>query len=306
MQEPEVYCMSSIRLMTLNDLTQVAELDALAFNTARRTGKHLQACLDLNPTGCFVATATNNHLVGYVFTRMWGKLGWIGVLGVHRDHQGKGFGKALVNTAIKYLRDSKCQIIGISTAADKPDNVGLYIAFGFLPCCPTLELFKTTEQPKEYTQFTFSNQIDRDKALKIVSQISQQARSGLDYASEVRNACNYQWGKTLFFGESQPWAFALVRTEPIRAGSVPKVLEISVIAMPKEQRNELPTVFNAIEGLAYQQNYSQIHLAVDAGDPESLRQALRSGFRVKAVRIRMTLEHLLEPAIGVDLSRWAM
>jgi hypothetical protein len=76
--------------------------------------------------------------------------------------------------------------------------------------------------------------------------------------------------------------------------------------MPKEQRNELPTVFNAIEGLAYQQNYSQIHLAVDAGDPESLRQALRYGFRVKAVRIRMTLEHLLEPAIGVDLSRWAM
>ena len=38
--------MTSIRQMTLNDLPQVVELDGLAFNTARRTNRHLQACLD--------------------------------------------------------------------------------------------------------------------------------------------------------------------------------------------------------------------------------------------------------------------
>lgn len=298
--------MSSIRLMTLNDLAQVAEVDALAFNTTRRTDRHLQACLELNPTGCFVATAPNNHLVGYVFTRMWGKFGWLGVLGVHPDQQGRGFGKVLVNTAIKYLQDSQCQMIGISTVAENPNNVGLYVCLGFLPCCPTLELFKTTEQPREYEPFTPLNQIDRDMALNLVSQISQQARSGLDYASEVGNACNYQWGETLFFGESRPWAFALVRTEPIRDESLQKVLEITVIAMPNDKRSQLAALFKAIEGLACQKNYSQLHLAVNTSDPESLQQALRYGFRVKAVRIRMTLEHLLRPATGVDLSRWAM
>ncbi|MDJ0636298.1 MAG: GNAT family N-acetyltransferase [Xenococcaceae cyanobacterium MO_188.B29] len=298
--------MPSIRLMTLNDLPQVAELDGLAFNTTRRTDRHLQACLDLNPTGCFVATAPNNHLVGYVFTRMWGMLGWLGVLGVHPDQQGGGFGKALVNTAIKSLRSSGCQRIGLSTAAENPNNVGLYVCRGFLPCFPTLEVFKTTEQPKEYIPFTFSNQIDRDRALKIVSQISQQARAGLDYASEVRNALNYQWGETLFFGESQPWAFALVRTEPKREESVQKVLEISVITMPHETRKQLPKLFGAIEEIAYKRNFSQIHLAVNTSDGESLQQTLRYGFRVKAVRIRMTLEKILEPATGVDLSRWAM
>lgn len=298
--------MSFIRLMTLNDLSQVAEVDALAFNTTRRTGRHLQACLDLNPPGCFVATASDNHVVGYVFTRIWGKLGWIGVLGVDPNWQGGGFAKALVNTAIQSLRNSGCQIIGLSTAAENPNNVGLYVRLGFLPNYPTLELIKTTKQPREYIPFTFSNQLDRDRALKIVSQISQRARSGLDYASEVDNAYEYQWGKTLFFGESQPWAFALVRTEPKRENLLQKVLEISVMAMPHEMPERLPKLFTAIEEFAYKQNFSQIHLTVNTSDLNSLQQALRSGFRVKAVRIRMTLDHLLEPATGVDLSRWAM
>ena len=292
--------MKSIRLMTLKDLAQVAELDALAFNTTRRTGRHLQACLDFNSKGCFVATAPNNNLVGYVFTRIWGNLGWIGVLGVHPGQQGRAFGKALVNTAIKYLQNSGCQIIGLSTAAENPNNVGLYVRFGFLPSYPTLELFKTIEKPREYLPLNFSNQIDRDRELKLVSQISQQARSGLDYTSEVSNAGNYQWGELLFFGETQPWAFALVRTEPKREESVQKVLEISVIAMPHEKREELPKLFNAIEEFAYKRKFSQIHLAVNTSDQESLQQTLRYGFRVKAVRIRMTLEKLLEPATGVD------
>ena len=298
--------MTSIRLMTSNDFPQVAELDGLAFNTTRRTDRHLQACLDLNPTGCFVATAPDNYLVGYVFTRRWGMLGWIGVLGVHPNQQGQGLGKALVNTAIEYLQRSGCQRIGLSTAAANPHNVGLYVRLGFLPCCPTLELFKTTKQPKEYIPFISSNQIDRDRALKIVSQISQQVRSGLDYTSEVRNACKYQWGEVLFFGESQPWAFALVRTEPKREELVKKVMEISIIAIPHETRDRLPKIFSAIEQLAYKRNFSEIHLAVNTTDSESLQQTSIYGFRVKAVRLRMTLEQILEPAIGVDLSRWAM
>jgi hypothetical protein len=197
-------------------------------------------------------------------------------------------------------------MIGLSTAAENPNNVGLYVRLGFLPNYPTLEVFKTTEQPEEYIPFTFANQSDPDRALKIVSQISQQARVGLDYTSEVSNACNYQWGQTLFFGESQPWAFALVRTEPKREKSVQKILEISVIAILDEKRDRLPILFRAIEQFAYKHNFSQIHLSVNTSDPDSLQEALRSGFRVKAVRIRMTLGQLLEPATGVDLSRWAM
>lgn len=298
--------MTSIRLMTLNDLPQVAEVDGLAFNTTRRTDRHLQACLDLNSPGCFVASAADNRIVGYVFTRIWGQLGWIGVLGVHPNWQGRGFGKALVNTAIQSLRSSGCQMIGLSTAAENPKNVGLYVSLGFLPNYPTLELIKTTKQPREYILSTFSNQIDRDRVLKIVRQISQQARVGLDYTSEVDNAYKYQWGETLFFGESQPWAFALVRTEPKREDFGQKVLEISVIALSHEKREQLPKLFSAIEEFAYKHNFSQIHIAVNNSDPDSLQQVLRSGFRVKAVRIRMTLKQLLEPATGVDLSRWAM
>ncbi len=297
--------MTSIRLMTLNDLAQVAELDALAFNTTRRTDKHLQACLDLNPTGCFVATAPNNHLIGYVFSRMWGRLGWIGVGGVRPDQQRKGFGTALVSRAIKHLRDSGCETIGWSTEAAKPDNVGTWARLGCLLGPPTLELTKTTEQSKECLPFAFLSNLDRDMALEAVRQLSQQVMSGLDYTSEARNACDYCWGETLLFGWPQPWAFAIVRTEPIREDSAHN-LGIAVLAIPMHARKHLPEVLSAIEGLACNRNYSQLALAVNASDSESLQQAFRYGFRVKAVRIRMTFEQRLEPATGVDLSRWAM
>ena len=76
--------------------------------------------------------------------------------------------------------------------------------------------------------------------------------------------------------------------------------------MPHENREQLPKIFKEIEEFAYKHNFSQIHLPVNTSDRDSLQQALRSGFRVKTVRIRMTLEQLLQPATGVDLSRWAM
>ncbi len=297
--------MSSIRQMTLKDLADVAELDALAFNAKPRTYSHLKACLNLNPRGCFVATATDGRLVGYVFSRMWGRLGWIGVGGVRPDQQRKGFGTALVSRAIKHLRDSGCETIGISTAAEKPDNVGLYTRLGFLPGPPTLELTKTTERPRECLPFAFLSNLGRDMTLEAVRQLSQQVMSGLDYRSEVRNACDYRWGETLLFGWPQPWAFAIVRTDPIREDSTQK-MGIAVLAMPRYARKRLPEVLRAIEGLAGNRNYAQVCLAVNASDPDALQQALMYGFCVSHLRIRMTLEYPPEPPTGVDLSRWAM
>ncbi len=298
--------MPSIRPMTLNDLAQVAKLDALAFNTTLRNYRHLKASLHLNPAGCFVATTTNGEPIGYAFSRIWGCLGWIGVLGVRPDHQGKGFGKTLVRTTIKHLQDAGCKIIGLATEAQKPNDVGLYIHLGFLPGFPTLELSKTTEHPQESLPFIFLSQLNTDTALKAVRQISQEVKTGLDYTSEASNAYNYQWGETLFFGWPQPWAFAIVRTSPTRESSDDKVMQIAVLAIPKDARKRLPEVLRTIEELASYKNYSQICIAVNASDPNTLQQVVMSGFRVRNLLIPMTLDHPPEAPTGIDLSRWIM
>ena len=297
--------MKSIRRMTLNDLSQVAELDALAFNTARRTDRHLQACLDLNPGGCFIATDLDNQIIGYVFSRIWGCLGWIGVGGVRPDLQGKGCGTALVRRAIKQLRESGCEIVGCSTEAEKPDNVGTWARLGFLPGSPTLEFTKTIEWPKECLPFDTLNSLDKDMVFGAVRQLSQQVMPGLDYTSEVRNAYDYSWGETLLFGWPQPWAFAIVRTDSIREDS-PHNLPIAVLVISRHARERFPDILSAIEGLACKENYSQIVLPVNASDRNALQQTLMCGFRVRNLLVRMTLDRPEETSGCVNLSRWIM
>ena len=289
--------------MTLADLEDVAELDVLAFQTVRRTQQHLKACLELNPRGCFVASLSDDSPIGYVFSRRWGALGWIGVGGVHPDHQRQGWGKALVNQAIQHLQASGCTTIGCSTQT--ANNVGTWASLGFAPGAPTLEMVKRVEAIQSPTRAMPLSQLDRVQVLQAIRQISHAVQPGLDYTAEVCNADEYGWGETLLFGWPSPWAFALLRMDPIRPG-LAHTLRISVLAMPHEVRQRLPEVLSAIENLAGEKHDTQLDLFVDTSAPDALQHALKYGFRVRSLWIRMALNQAPPPPSGVDLSLWAM
>jgi GNAT superfamily N-acetyltransferase len=303
--------MFSLRLMTPSDLPLVAAIDALAFAALPRTLRHLEACLQLNPQGCFVATLPQDEVMGYGFSRRWGQVGWIGVLGVRPDQQGRGVGKALVQQITQHLQSAGCDIIGLATEANRPEDVGIYIHLGFVPDPPTLELAKAiapafSSPPPEPPSFVPISQVDFEAGLQAVLHLSQTARDGLDYRPEVENAATYGWGDTLLFGWPQPWAFAIVRTESIRADAVDRVLEIVALVMPGQEQSRLPEVLLALEQLARQDDFIRITIAVNASDSEAVQITAGCGFRVQQVVIRMTLGRLLEPSQGVDLSHWMM
>lgn len=289
--------------MILADLEDVAELDALAFQAERRTQQHLKACLELNPHGCFVATSADGSPVGYVFSRRWGNLGWIGVGGVHPAHQRQGWGKALVSRTIQQLQASGCTTVGGSTQT--ANNVGIWASLGFVPGAPTLEMVKPAAAAQFPATAMLLSQLDRAQALQAICQISHTVQPGLDYTAEVCNADEYGWGETLLFGWPSPWAFALLRTDPIRPG-LAHTLRISVLVMPHEVRQRLPEVLSAIEDLAWEKHYKQLDLFVDTSTPDALQHALKYGFRVRSLWIRMALNQSPPPPSGVDLSLWAM
>jgi GNAT superfamily N-acetyltransferase len=308
----KVGTMFSLRPMTLSDLPLVAAIDALAFAALPRTLRHLEACLQLNPQGCFVATLPQDEVVGYGFSRRWGRVGWIGVLGVRPDQQGRGAGKALVQQITQHLQSAGCDIIGLATEADRPEDVGIYIHLGFVPDPPTLELAKAITpvaippSPESAASFVRIDQVDFKAGLQAVADLSQAARDGLDYRPEVQSATTYGWGDTLLFGWPQPWAFAIVRTESIRADEPDRVLAIVALVMPDQGRSRLSQVLLALEQLARQDHFSRLTIAVNASDPEAVQITANCGFRVEQVEIRMTLGRLLEPSQGVDLSHWMM
>ena len=307
--------MVSIRRMTPTDIEDVSQLDVLAFTPyCRQTGyngpvhprtrRNVLACLNLNPTGCFVAET--DELVGYIFTRTWGTTGWIGTFGVHPDCQGQGIGRSLLTAAVEHLQRASCMTIGLETMSDSPYNVGFYSRFGFLPTFPTVLLVKETGSVAIASPYTVLSQLETDEALSAITQISQAACSGLDYAPEVSNAREYGWGETLFVGWPQPWAFAIVRTTPKREGAVELTADVSVLAIWSKAAESLAVVLQAVEAFVHSRDLEQVSLAVNTADGEALQQALGRGFRVYAVVLRMIFDGKYTPPVGRVLSKWLM
>src|SRR5262249_2567920 len=76
----------------------------------------------IQPDGVIVAENEFGTVVGYVTTRLnqTSKIGWIPNLAVDPAHQGKGLGRALLEHAIKYFRESGMEVAKIETLEQNP------------------------------------------------------------------------------------------------------------------------------------------------------------------------------------------
>jgi ribosomal protein S18 acetylase RimI-like enzyme len=307
--------MATIRLMQPSDWQQVAQLDVLAFNTYnQKTGKaisnnprtqaNLHACLAMNPKGCFVAET--DRICGFIFSRAWGKLGWVGTFAVDPESHGGGIGRALLAAAVNGLETAGCTTVGLETMPDSPYNVGLYTRFGFNTVYPTLYLTRTPAASQIDLQVSLLSELDEEPALASVSALSQAARPGLDYALEANNARTFGWGETLLFGWPQPWGFAILRTRPIRTGGDPVVCQVVSLAIVPEERRSLAEVLQFVCSYAFRSGAGQVELPANTVDPQALHTILDEGFRVGRANLRMVYRAGYERQAGIDLSRWIM
>jgi GNAT superfamily N-acetyltransferase len=305
--------MTSIHLMSADQSEAIAKLGVLAFteygeprgwNPSPRTQQNILACLNLNPSGCFVATV--DEPVGFIFSRRWGEVGWIGTFGVHPDFQGQNIGQSLLDAALRHLEGAGCTTIGLETMPDSPYNVGMYARRGFRLMFPTLLLEKKTSLPAQPVPYMLLSQLPKAEAIPAVTRVSQAAWSGLDYAPEAKNADEYKWGETLLLGWPRPWGFAIVRTVPKLEGLLEPICDASALVAHPEMRHQFPQILQAVESFAHNRNVPQVSLPINALDWPVLQQALEYGFRVQHVMLRMFYKQNRVRPAGIDSSRWAM
>jgi len=96
-----------IRLMGERDAAAVRQVDALAFwawakevkgeraSMFRRTLTNILICREKDPEGCFVAER-EGQVIGFIFSRTWGGVGWFGTFAILPEYQGQGIGKRLM------------------------------------------------------------------------------------------------------------------------------------------------------------------------------------------------------------------
>ena len=306
--------MIHIRRMQVEDAETVASLDVQAFSSywegagydsiPERTKQNILACLNLNPAGCFVAD--QGGLVGYIFSRVWGEVGWIGTFGVHPEQQGQGIGKKLISAAVTELKHSGCQVIGLETMPGSAYNIGLYARLGFMPVYPTLSLDKLTSIPASSPDYALYGQSGDGSDLDVVSHLSRAAWKYLDLGVEAQNAVSYGWGEILLIGQPEPWAAAIVRTIPKRQGEVEPFCEVRAMVVPAESRSRFREALQAVEAFAANRNLPEVYLHINGADHAALQAALSLGYRVSYALLRMQLTPNEPGPAGVELTRWAM
>ena len=304
-----------IRPMQAGDAEVVAQLDVQAFSgywrgtgrggsIPRRTSQNILACLKLNPQGCLIAA--DPEPIGYLFSRVWGEIGWIGTFGVHPEQHGRGVGKGLLLSAVDQLKLAGCRVIGLETMPDSAYNIGFYARLGFMPVHPTISLDKPTERQVDYSGYTQLNQPGESAKLAALSQIGQAAWPGLDLSVEAQNAASYGWGDTLLIGWPEAWAAAILRTTPKRVGEDEPFCEVRSLVVRPTHQNRFREALLAVEDYALSHDLPEVYLHINAYHHQALQEAIEAGYRVSHAMLRMLLTSGEPGPLGIDLSRWAM
>jgi len=97
-----------------------------------RKARHIEADIAANPGGIFLFEL-EGRVVGFVTCRVnrRTRIGHIPNIAVHPDHQGKGIGKQLMDTAFDYLRSLGMSYVRIETLEQNHRCVAFYPKRGF-------------------------------------------------------------------------------------------------------------------------------------------------------------------------------
>ena len=206
----------TIRTMKVEDIGDVKRVDLLSWSAlieskypeikkfSQRTDQNIISYLHSDPEGAFVAIDDFAGIIGYSFSHIWGKTGWVGPLSVIPSRQGMGVGKELLRSSLRYLEDSGCSDIGLETMPENQINMGLYLRMGLRPEGLVMLLGKPIIKDRIKEIACEGLRIDRlsesnvrNHLMSQIKRLSSSVHPGLDYTPEVQVTEEYSFGETL-------------------------------------------------------------------------------------------------------------
>jgi ribosomal protein S18 acetylase RimI-like enzyme len=312
--------------MTPEDADAVRRVEAAAFGAwlkrARgrdeelpwRTRTNVLALREKDPDGCFVAEH-DGRVVGLIFSRTWGSVGWFGTFAVLPEYQGQGIGKQLITASLDYLGRRPDRMIGLETMPQSSGNLGLYMRRGFQPRFLTIHLHKPLEPSIDdgvaLPRWSRADDETRDRWLAELREVTGSIQPGLDYSKEIISTTKHRLGDTLVLTDhGRAVGACTVVLVGIREGPEEEKVPAYPVILDPAHANEdaFRTLLGAGEALARAQGKQKLMVPVNARHTWALEQVLRSGYRVERAMVRMVLTGTdAGPCTDnhVDLSRWA-
>lgn len=318
--------MSIIRRMEKEDADMVRQVDAIAFSAwveqakgeeaelPLRTRTNVLACQEKDPQGCFVAQE-NGRLVGFIFSRTWGGVGWFGAFAVLPEYQGRGIGKRLTAASLDYLQQEPSRVIGLETMPESHYNLGLYLKLGFQTRLPTILMGKALK-PSGRSDIDLPCWLEADAAtrghwLTELREATGRICPGLDYSKEIISTAQYGLGKTLvLIKDARAVGMSVVGLVSSREKGGAERAVVSVLAVHPDYTDDdtFRALLDATEALARAHDKRKVAMVVNSRHTWTLERLLRWGYRVERMAVHMVLKGTDNgPSTDdwVDLSRWA-
>jgi ribosomal protein S18 acetylase RimI-like enzyme len=318
--------MSTIRLMRKGDADAVRCVDSASFgawwgqqagetvDVPRRTRANVLACLEKDPEGCFVAEE-GERIVGMIFSRTWGGVGWFGTFAVLPEYQGRGIGRQLIAASLEYLRRDAGRVIGLETMPESAYNLGLYLKRGFQPHSLTLSLSKELAAPAagrdELMCWSQVSEKTQGRWLADLREATGRLCPGLDYSKEVVSTAQHGLGETLVLEDrAQAIGLSTVWLTSSREGWGEERAAVQVLALHPDytDKETLCALLRATERLALNHGKRQLALPVNTHHDRALGWLFNLGYRVDRAMVRLVLKGTAGgPSQDdlVNLSRWA-
>lgn len=323
----------TLRQMGEQDLRAVAEIEAGVFTDwyrmyrhepdplGERTLEQMRYATSLDPAGNHVAVGADGALVGFLFSRTWGSVGWFGTFGVPTQFHGLGIGSALVERAVEHLSRT-ASIIGLETMPESGPNMGLYTRAGFVLTHPTLilelslirelERFRGArmEDVQAWSELGRSESV---RALVETREVSGAIIRGFDLSQEVEAVTAHGIGRTLLSrGKGGRLdGFAILRTAPFRRGDNSGRAYIHALCV-RPEADAGPVVEDLLRQVwatSTALGLSRVAVGLNSRYQKAIRLLMEHGFRILRAGIRMVhlpvADEIFKPTDAVEMSRWA-
>jgi GNAT superfamily N-acetyltransferase len=280
----------------------------------RRTQVNVLASRAMDPEGCFVAE-DGGRVVGFIFSRTWGGVGWFGTFAVLPEFQDRGIGQQLVAASLAYLDRDPVRLIGLETMAESAYNLGLYLKLGFRATFPSFRLVKALDQPAAagtgLSSWSAAGPGMRERWLSDLREATDRILPGLDYAKEIRSAAGHGYGETLVLLDGEAAVgLSTLRLVSAWEGQGEELAIVQALALhpAHTEVGTLGALLDGSEALARACGKTTIVVPVSACHAWALDQLLARGYRVSGMMVRMTWregEGWPPADTTVDFSRWA-
>lgn len=323
-----IFSMLTIINMKKEHLEKVNEIYSKAYSVGRIVEgirdhevplyelRTLEFLLNASSQGAFVGSV-KRKMVSYLFSRLWGSLGWLGPLGVLPAYQGKGYGKSIIRKGIDFLKKSGASTIGLEISPRSNANIGLYLSLGFREAYLNVEFSKkipiapSKGRPSKETfihEMGKLSQAEQRDVLDKVEKLSRSVFNGLVLTGEVENTLRSEMGEAfLVYAEGVPKAFFTCHLAPHFQGEILEVLKVRNFMSVEDRRARIyRSTISFLNRYGRKRGFSYLSFTVPLNLWEDCSYFLTEGFKVSQSSLRMVLDGFPEQAggEGVLLSEW--